>query len=173
MTLIQCDYERHAEAILAIFNEAILNSTVVYAYKPRTMESMADWFETKRKGNYPVIGLENEAGELMGFSSYDTFRVFPAYKYTVEHSVYVEARFRGQGLGKRLLREIIDAAQRQNYHTLIGVIDSANTVSISLHEAFGFNLCGTIPEVAFKFGDWLDVLFYQLILSTPSQPVDG
>jgi phosphinothricin acetyltransferase len=173
MTLVQCNYERHAKPILAIFNDAILNSTVVYDYKPRTMESMAAWFEAKRKGNYPIIGLENEAGELMGFSSFGTFRVFPAYKYTVEHSVYVEARFRGQGLGKRLLREIIDAAQKQNYHTLIGVIDSANTVSASLHVAFGFKLCGTIPEVAFKFGGWLDVLFYQLILPTPSEPADG
>jgi L-amino acid N-acyltransferase len=56
---------------------------------------------------------------------------------------------------------------------MIGVIDTANTVSISLHEAFGFTRCGIIPQVAFKFGHWLDVLFYQLILPTPAEPVDG
>jgi L-amino acid N-acyltransferase len=63
------------------------------------MEMMTAWFETKACGNFPVIGLDNEAGELMAFGSYGTFRAWPAYKYTVEHSVYVDARFRGQGLG--------------------------------------------------------------------------
>ena len=173
MTFVQCDYQRHAQAILAIFNDAIANSTVLYEYKPRTMEMMAGWFEAKLKGGFPIIGVENEAGEFMGFSSYGTFRPFPAYKYTVEHSVYVDARFRGRGLGKILLKEISAAAQGQNYHNLVGVIDSANLVSIRLHEAAGFTCCGTIRETGFKFGRWLDVLFYQLILPTPPHPADG
>jgi L-amino acid N-acyltransferase len=173
MTIIQCDYQRHAQPILAIFNDAIANSTVLYEYKPRTMETMAAWFDTKAKGKYPVIGVEGESGELMGFASYGAFRAFPAYKYTVEHSVYVDARFRGRGLGKRLMKEIIAAAQGQNYHTMVGVIDASNLVSIGLHEAFGFTACGSILQAGFKFGRWLDVLFYQLILATPSQPVDG
>ena len=95
MQILQCNHERHADAILAIFNEAIANSTALYDYKPRTPEMMATWFETKAKGNFPVIGIENDSGELMGFASYGTFRAFPAYKYTVEHSVYVDTRFRG------------------------------------------------------------------------------
>jgi L-amino acid N-acyltransferase len=173
MTIIQCDYQRHAQPILAIFNDAIVNSTVLYEYKPRTMEMMAGWFEAKQKGNFPVIGVEGQSGEFMGFASYGTFRAWPAYKYTVEHSVYVGARFRGQGIGKRLMKEIIAAAQGQNYHTLVGVIDASNLVSVRLHEAFGFTCCGTIRQAGFKFGSWLDVLFYQLILPTPSQPTDG
>jgi len=173
MRLVPCEQRSHANAILAILNEAIANSTALYDYKPRTIEMMAAWFETKAKGNFPVIGIENEAGELMGFASYGTFRAFPAYKYTVEHSVYVDTRFRGKGLGKRLLREIIAAAQKQQYHVLIGGIDASNAVSIRLHEAMGFAHCGTIKQAGFKFGRWLDLAFYQLILSTPSEPVDG
>jgi L-amino acid N-acyltransferase len=173
MTIIPCDFERHAQAILAIFNEAIVNSTVLYEYKPRTMEMMGSWFEAKRKGNYPVIGIESDTGELMGFASYGTFRAWPAYKYTVEHSVYVNVRFRGRGIGKRLMKEIIAAAEGQNYHTMVGVIDGSNVVSIRLHEAFGFACCGTIRQAGFKFGKWLDVLFYQLILATPEKPTDG
>ena len=111
MTLVQCDYRRHAQPILAIFNEAIVHSTALYDYKPRTTEKMVTWFENKRKGKFPVIGVENEAGELMGFASYGIFRAWPAYKYTVEHSVYVDGRFRGRGIGKRLLQEIVAAAQ--------------------------------------------------------------
>lgn len=173
MRVIQCEQNRHAAAILAIFNEAILNSTALYDYKPRTMEMMTAWFEAKSKANYPVIGIENDAGELMGFGSYGTFRAFPAYKYTVEHSVYVDARFRGQGIGKRLLQEVISAAQGQGYHVLVGAIDAANATSIRLHESLGFANCGTIRQAGFKFGRWLDLVFYQLILATPSNPVDG
>jgi L-amino acid N-acyltransferase len=173
MKLVQCDYQRHAPPILAIFNDAIAHSCVLYEYKPRTMDTMAAWFETKLKGGCPVIGVENDDGEFMGFSSYGSFRPFPAYKYTVEHSVYVDTRFRGRGLGKMLLKEIIAAAQGQNYHTLVGVIDSSNSVSLRLHEAMGFTCCGTIRQAGFKFGRWLDVLFYQLLLLTPSHPADG
>lgn len=173
MRVVRCEPERHAEAILAILNDAILNSTALYDYKPRTRETMARWFESKSAGKYPVIGVENDVGELMGFGSYGTFRAWPAYKYSVEHSVYVDARFRGQGVGKRLLREIITAAQGQDYHVLIGGIDSTNAVSIRLHEALGFTFCGTIRQAGFKFNRWLDLAFYQLILTTPDQPADG
>lgn len=173
MRVIHCDPKRHAATILAIFNEAIANSTALYDYTPRTPEMMAGWFETKVKGKFPVIGIENEAAELMGFASYGTFRTWPAYKYSVEHSVYVDARFRGQGIGKRLLQEIITAAQGQEYHTLIGCIDASNAVSIRLHEAMGFAHCGNIREAGFKFGRWLDIAFYQLVLATPANPIDG
>ena len=170
---IQCEESRHAKAILAIFNDAIANSTALYDYKPRTIEMMTGWFDAKAKGKFPVIGIENDSGELMGFASYGTFRGWPAYKYSVEHSVYVDARFRGQGIGKLLLKEIIAAAQSQNYHCLVGGIDATNSVSIRLHESLGFVHCGTIRHAGFKFGRWLDLAFYQLILQTPSNPIDG
>jgi len=173
MRVVNCEQKRHAEAILAIFNDAIIHSTALYDYKPRTREMMAGWFDAKSKGNFPVIGIESDSGELMGFGSYGTFRAWPAYKYSVEHSVYVDARFRGQGVGKRLLREIIAAAQRQDYHILVGGIDAANAASIRLHETLRFVHCGTIRHAGFKFGRWLDLSFYQLILSTPSNPADG
>ena len=173
MRVVPCEPERHAEAILAIFNDAIVHSTALYDYQPRTREIMKGWFETKAKGKFPVIGIENEAGELMGFGSYGTFRAFPAYKYTVEHSVYVDARFRGQGIGKRLLQEVVSAAQKQDYHLLVGCIDASNAVSIRLHETMGFAPCGTIRQAGYKFGRWLDIVFYQLILATPAEPRDG
>ena len=173
MRVIQCEPTRHAEAILAIFNEAIINSTALYDYKPRTIEMMAAWFDAKSKGKYPVIGIESGSGELMGFGSYGTFRAWPAYKYSVEHSVYVDARFRGQGVGKRVLQEVIAAAQGQGYHILVGGIDATNSVSIHLHEGLGFSHCGTIRQAGFKFGRWLDLSFYQLTLPTPEEPRDG
>ena len=134
---------------------------------------MKPWFESKRKGNYPVIGAEAPDGTLMGFASYGPFRNFPGYKYTVEHSVYVEKSFRRLGIARKLMINLIGLAQEQGYHTLIGVIDSANEASIRLHQELGFNHCARIIHAGFKFNRWLDVDYYQLVLPTPEHPVDG
>jgi L-amino acid N-acyltransferase YncA len=173
VNVVSCDPARHSGAILSIFNDAIVNSTALYDYQPRAAGSMAAWFDAKAKGRYPVIGIESETGELLGFSSYGPFRAWPAYKYTVEHSIYVDARFRGRGIGRLLLKEVIAAAQGQDYHVMVGGIDAANAVSIKLHESLGFTHCGTVKHAGFKFGRWLDLAFYQLILRTPTTPVDG
>jgi L-amino acid N-acyltransferase len=174
MNIITCNFQVHAAPILEIFNDAILNSTALYEYKPRTMETMAHWFKNKEAGNFPVIGAMDEAtGALLGFASYGTFRAFPAFKYSVEHSVYVHREHRGKGVGRVLLQHVIDAAIAQNIHVLVGGIDTANAGSIALHESLGFTLSGTITEAGFKFGRWLDLAFYQRILATPTQPIDG
>lgn len=171
--LVTCEPARHAAPILAILNEAIVNSTALYDYRPRAPESMTAWFDSKARGNYPVIGLEDDAGGLMGFASYGPFRAWPAYQYTVEHSLYVDARFRGQGIGRQLLEALIREAERQDYHVMVGGIDAANSVSIRLHEKLGFTACGIVRHAGFKFGRWLDLAFYQLILRTPATPADG
>jgi len=173
MKTLDCTAARHCHAILAILNEAIVNSTALYDYQPRTHDNMAAWFEAKTRGRYPVIGVESDSGELMGFASYGPFRAWPAYKYTIEHSVYVDTRFRGKGVGRVLLRAIIDAAGQQDYHVMVGGIDAANAMSIRLHESLGFTACGIVRHAGFKFGRWLDLAFYQLILQTPATPVDG
>ena len=170
--LINCTYEQHAEAILTIFNEAIAHSTALYEYHPRTLPFMLQWFDSKKMGNFPILGLI-EHDQLLAFASYGTFRVQPAYKYSVEHSIYVHASVRGQGLGKVLLQELINTAEAQHYHLMIGAIDAQNKASIALHESLGFKHAGTIEQVGFKFGRWLDVAFYQLTLSSPLQAVDG
>ena len=172
MNIIPCD-ESHAGAILEIFNEAIANSTALWDYKPRTMAMMAAWFDAKRSGNLPVIGVVDDDGELLGFGTYARFRPNPAYKYSVEHSIYVAKPHRGKGVGKTILQQIIKTARKQDYHTLIGGIDATNAASKALHEQFGFKLVGSIPQAGYKFNRWLDLEFYQLILPTPTSPMDG
>lgn len=169
--IVTCQYQQHGQAILDIFNEAIANTTALYDYEPRTLETIADWFEAKQEHSYPVIGIESDRGILMGFATYGAFRTWAAYKYSVEHSIYVDVRFRNQGIGKKLLTELIQLAQQQNYHTLIGGIDAENQISIALHKSSGFVHCGTIRQAGFKFDRWLDLEFYQLILPTPNNPV--
>ncbi|RKE37636.1 phosphinothricin acetyltransferase [Paraburkholderia sp. BL23I1N1] len=171
--IVHCTFERHADAILDIFNEAILNSTALYDYKPRTAQNMTAWFDAKRTGGFPVIGVEDSAGTLLAFGSYGTFRAWPAYKYTVEHLVYVHKDCRGQGLGRVVMQELIASARQNDVHAMMGGIDATNAGSIVLHERLGFKHVGTLPEVGFKFGRWLDLAFYQLLLDTPAHPIDG
>ncbi|HWA13022.1 MAG TPA: GNAT family N-acetyltransferase [Burkholderiales bacterium] len=171
--IVSCTYERHGAAILDILNEAILHSTALYDYRPRTMDSMADWFQAREAGRYPVIGAEGPEGELAGFATYGRFRDRPAYKYTVEHSVYVHHRHRGEGLGTALMQRLITLAEKQDFHVMVGGIDQSNRASVALHEKLGFEHAGTIRHAGFKFGRWLDLAFYQLVLATPAQPLDG
>jgi phosphinothricin acetyltransferase len=171
--IVSCTHERHAAAILRILNEAIVNSTALYDYHPRSRESMAGWFRTKEAGRFPVIGAESHAGELLGFATYGTFRNWPAYKYSVEHSVYVHKNHRGEGIGAALMARLITLAEKQDYHVMVGGIDQSNTASVKLHEKLGFEHAGTIRQAGFKFGRWLDLSFYQLVLNTPTAPADG
>ncbi len=172
-TIVECNFEDHAHAILDIFNDAIRNSTALYDYKSRTIDNMASWFQTKKQNGFPVIGMIDQARTLVGFASYGTFRAWPAYKYSVEHSVYVHQDYRGQGIAIELMKALINTAQMNDVHTMIGGIDATNVSSIRLHEKLGFIHAGTLPQVGFKFGRWLDLAFYQILLRTPEQPVDG
>jgi L-amino acid N-acyltransferase YncA len=173
LQLIACTYELHARETLDILNEAIVNSTAIYDYRARVLASMGAWFQAKEAGGYPVIGAIGEVGQLLGFATYGVFRAWPAYKYSVEHSVYVHREHRGQGIGLALMKQLIDSARSKQYHVLIGGIDLTNRSSIALHEKLGFFHAGTIQHAGFKFGRWLDLAFYELILDTPADLVEG
>jgi L-amino acid N-acyltransferase len=173
IALITCTYGTYGQEILDIFNEAILNSTALYDYQPRTMEMMRQWFEIKQRGDFPVIGAIDAQGKLLGFASYGTFRPWPAYKYSVEHSIYIHKNHRCQGLGKCLMRSLMTRATEQQYHVMIAAIDINNPGSIALHQSLGFTHSGTLKQVGFKFGQWLDLALYQYVLETPDRPIDG
>jgi len=173
MRIVEASYERHAPAILEILNDAIVNSTALYEYQPRPPESMIAWFDEKRAHGFPVLAAINELDEVLGFASYGTFRTRPAYKYSVEHSVYVAAPARGQGVGRTVMRSLIEVARERDLHVLVGGIDASNQGSIAFHEKLGFTHAGTVREAGFKFGRWLDLAFYQLVLETPKAPRDG
>ena len=173
LSVVPCTLERHGAAILDIFNEAIANSTALYDYQARAPESMTPWFETKARGDFPVIGIEDAHGTLLAFGSFGSFRAWPAYKYSVEHSVYVHADHRGRGLGRVVMEALVEAAKARGVHAMIGGIDASNAASIALHRRLGFRHVGTLPQVGFKFGRWLDLAFFQRLLETPAAPVDG
>lgn len=150
-------------AILDIINHNILHSTALYDYKIRSHEQQQKLLEEKTSKNFPVIVAELD-GQVRGFGMYGEFRFREAYKFTVEHSVYVNHNFHGKGIGKLLLQELIDLAKKQKLHTMIAVIDAENQGSVAFHEQFGFKTVGIIKESGYKFDRWLDSVFMQLLL---------
>jgi phosphinothricin acetyltransferase len=164
MAIITRQYQKSdAAAILDIINYNILNATALYDYTIRSLEQQESILESKIQSGFPVIVAENN-GEVVGFGMYSEFRFREAYKFTVEHSVYVNQTNQGLGIGKLLLTELILLAKKQGLHTMIGVIDAENQNSIDFHHQFGFKTVGIIKESGFKFGRWLDSVFVQLIL---------
>ena len=151
------------QAILDIINHNILHSTALYDYNIRTLEQQKKLLEEKISKNFPVI-VASIDGFVAGFGMYGEFRFREAYKFTVEHSVYVDEHFQGKGIGQQLLQELIDLAKKQKLHTLIAVIDAENKGSVIFHEKFGFETVGILKETGYKFDRWLDSVFMQLIL---------
>ena len=172
MHIADCSLEKQGIAILHILNDVIATSTALFDYQPRPAESMVSWFADKAKGDFPVIGAF-DGDRLLGFATFGPFRAWPAYKYSVEHSVYISRDCRGKGVGERLLRELITLASNRDCHAMIAGIVSTNAASIALHKKLGFRYGGTVREVGFKFGEWLDLDFYQLLLASPRHPKDG
>jgi len=148
--------------ILDILNEAIANTTAVYDYYPRTLEMQMDWFAKKKEANMPVL-VVTEGVKVIGFGSYSVFRPWEGYKYSAEHSIYIDSDHRGKGLGKKILIELMQLAKDSGMHCMIAGIDSENIGSIELHKKFGFKEVARFKEVGYKFDRWLDAVFMQLI----------
>lgn len=152
-----------AETIVAILNYYIANSTALYDYELRTLEQQQAIFEEKLGKGFPVIVATIEE-RVVGFGYYSEFRFREAYKYTVEHSVYVLPNEHGKGIGKEIMLHLIDLAKNQKLHTMIAVIDFENQSSVTFHEQFGFATVGIIKESGFKFERWLHSVIMQLML---------
>ncbi|MEI8145760.1 MAG: N-acetyltransferase family protein [Alphaproteobacteria bacterium] len=156
--------EADLPAILAIVNDAILNTTALWIDDPVDLDNRRAWFEARRSQGYPVIIAERD-GQVAGFGSYGAFRTGDGYRNSVEHSIYVRADLRGQGIGAPLLRALEDIARGQGKRAMIGGVEGSNTASLQLHRKLGFVDSGRLPHVGFKFGRWLDLVFMTKALS--------
>ncbi|MCB9252336.1 MAG: N-acetyltransferase [Flavobacteriales bacterium] len=149
--------------IMEIYNHSILKTTSVYSYEPHTPERIQEWYKNKLDNNFPVL-VSVEDNTITGFASFGSFRNWPAYKYTVEHSVHIHPEHRRKGEAGALMKSLISLAKKSGYHSIIGGIDASNEGSILFHKKLGFKEVGLIKEVGYKFDRWLDLAFYQLML---------
>lgn len=152
------------DAILEIYNDAVLHTTASYDYEPWNKQQRREWFEEHAKNEYPVLVAEFDGGKVVGWSSLSRFHSRRGYRYTAEDSVYIAPEHRGLGIGKQLLAPLLDAARQRQFHSIIGLIDASNEASVRLHARFGFEKAAFLKQVGFKFGRWLDVVYMQLLL---------
>jgi len=153
---------RDAEAIRAIYNLEVAESTVTFDLVPRTLDEQVDWINA-HSGAHPAV-VADEDGEVVGFGSLSPFKERPAYSPTVEDSVYVRRDRRGQGIGRLLLEDLLRLAVDHGFHTVMARIVGNHEASIALHVTCAFELVGTEREVGRKFGHWLDVVLMQKML---------
>jgi L-amino acid N-acyltransferase YncA len=155
-----------AEATRQIYNAEVTTSTVTFDLVPRSLAEQRDWL-TARSGAHAVLVAEDEAEGVVGFASLSPWGKRPAYATSVEDSVYVHRDHRGRGIGKALLRELLDVATAHGFHAVFARIVGDQGASATLHEALGFEVVGTEREVGRKFGRWLDVVVMELLLTRP------
>jgi L-amino acid N-acyltransferase YncA len=158
-------------AILAIYNHAVEQTTAVFEYRAHTLDMRREWFRAKQAASLPVF-VASEGDRVLGFATYGPFRAWPAYKYSVELSVYVDVGARRRGIGTELVRAVIDDTRARELRVVMAGITADNDVSLRLHERLGFREVAHIPQVGYKFGTWLDLKFLQLVLDGPSHPTE-
>ncbi len=164
-----------AEAIRAIYNVEVLESTNTFDMVPRTSAEQKEWM-AEHGGVHPAIvaveaaeggppGHAGANGEIvLGFGSLSVFRERSGYAATAENSVYVDQAHRGKGVGRALLAELLVLASAHGFHSLIARVAGHNETSIALHEAAGFELVGVEREIGRKHRQWLDVVELQRLL---------
>lgn len=153
---------RDAEAIRAIYNLEVTESSVTFDLVPRSLAEQLAWID-EHAGGHPAVVAE-EADTVVGFAALTPYRPRPAYATTVEDSVYVHRDHRGAGVGRLLLDDLVRRATDHGFHAVIARIVGGHEASIALHRASGFTEIGREREVGRKFGRWLDVVLMQRML---------
>ena len=156
--------DRDLPAILAIHNRAITTSTAIFSFHEVDLENRRAFVAERRGRGFPFLVAASPEDAVMGYASFGDFRPHDGYFRTVEHSIYVAEAFRRRGVAGQLMGPLIEQARAMGKHVMIGGLDAANAASIALHERFGFERVGLLPQTGFKFDRYLDLLFVQKIL---------
>ncbi len=148
-------------AITGIYEHAVRFGTATFELIPPDLEEMTRRYEALTSDGFPYLVALLE-GQVVGYAYAGPYRPRPAYRFTVENSVYLAPSVQQRGIGTALLRRLIAEAEARGYRQMIAVIgDSANAGSIGVHTKTGFGMIGTHPNVGFKFGRWLDTVMMQ------------
>ncbi len=161
--IIRPAVESDIPEVTAIYNEVVRTSTAIYQDEPFSVEDRIAWWQAQQQKSYPLLVAEEE-GSILGFASYGDFRPRPGYRFTVEGTIHLREDSRRQGLGTQLLRALIQLAHAQGKHMMMAGVDGENTASRRFMEKMGGVQTGCLKEVGYKFGRYLDLVFYQIRL---------
>ena len=149
-------------AINEIYNHYVRCDTCTYQTEPDTLAERQAWF-SRHDGKQPVL-VAAEHGEVLAWGALSAFHPRVGYRFSVEDSLYVRHDRQHRGLGRALLRELLQAARSHDYHSVIALISADKPNSIALHQSLGFTTVGVLQQVGYKFETWLDVAYLQLML---------
>jgi phosphinothricin acetyltransferase len=152
-----------AEAIRAIYNPEVLESTVTFDLVPRTLEDQQLWLDEHSGAHPAVVAVDGDA--IVGFGSLSEYKARPAYRTSVEDSVYVHRAHQGKGIGRLILASLLELATDHGFHAVFARIVGDHEASIALHQKCGFELIGREKVVGRKFGQWLDVVIMERLLA--------
>lgn len=158
-----------AARILPMYNYAVRETTAIFDTGESDLAGRAAWLAKRQGDGFPVLIAEFD-GVVVGFASYGDFRAWDGYRFTVEHSIYVDPARHREGIGRALLAALIERARVSGKHVMMAGVEARNAGSIALHRTLGFQEVGRMPQVAEKFGRWLDLVFLQLLLDDRAQP---
>lgn len=162
--LVRWARETDVPRLTEIYNAEVRGSAATFDTRERTVLERMDWFRAHGTPRYPLLVAEVD-GVVAGYACLSPYRPHDAYASTAELSVYVDAAFRGHGLGARLLEALLDEARRcGELHVIVSVIAGGNAASVHLHERFGFRYAGTLPQVGYKLGAFHDIVHYYLLV---------
>ncbi|SHJ03192.1 phosphinothricin acetyltransferase [Aureimonas altamirensis DSM 21988] len=152
-------------AITAIYRHAVLHGTATFEVTPPDEAEMATRMQTLLTQGYPYIVAVSAAGEVVAYAYAGPFRTRPAYRWSVEDSIYIDPGHHGKGIGRALLTRLLELCTEKGFRQMIAVIGgSDHAPSIRLHERAGFAMIGVFEGSGFKFGRWIDTVFMQMRL---------
>ncbi|MEQ8267126.1 MAG: N-acetyltransferase family protein [Parvibaculum sp.] len=155
--------EADLPGILAIYNDAVANTTAIWNETASDLEGRRVWLGERTGRGFPVL-IAEENGSVAGYATFGDFRPHEGYRFTVENSVYVRSNLRGRGVARLLMAPLIAEAGKLGMHAMVAGIEAGNLASLRLHERFGFREVARMPEVGRKFGRWLDLVLMQRML---------
>jgi L-amino acid N-acyltransferase YncA len=147
--------------ITRIYAHAVMHGTATFELEPPDEAEMARRMTALLEGDFPYLVAEI-GGALVGYAYASHYRTRPAYRFTVEDSIYIDPKAQRRGVGRALLAQLIQECERRGFRQMVAVIgDSAQLASVAIHRALGFRPSGNLENVGFKFGRWLDSVLMQ------------
>jgi L-amino acid N-acyltransferase YncA len=160
-TVVRAASELDMAAVRSIYSHYVLHSLATFEETQPTLDEMLARRQASADSNLPYL-VAQAGREILGFAYAAAYRPRPAYRFTIEDSVYVAEGFGGRGIGSALLGELIARCERGPWRQMVAIVgDSANSGSIALHRRFGFELVGTLRSVGLKHGQWVDTPILQ------------
>lgn len=157
-------------AVASIYGAEVVQRATSFEIVPPSASELEARYRSLSSAGYPYFVAIDDA-RVAGYCYAGPYRERPAYRFTVEDSVYVDARFRGRGIGARLLDQLIRACEERGFRQMIAVIaGAANEASVRLHARAGFRLVGTLERVGWKFDAWQDTTIMQRRIGSGDSP---